>query len=277
MAGGVSPAVLGVFHLPWGCRPLSLLAGGGIVLGSLKLGASLFPAPSSRLGSGTRGHALAGPVGLGLVLVVVKGSPARGGSAPGWRWGGVPVCSPQAASSWGLQRPSPRGWSGSCFPACCHPALPAPRITLMGMGMEGGPDPCRISPSWGRSGLPSALHLPVAMAAGGSILPVCRVGGRPERPLPPGALTGCRRGSGFLCCHRGMGTSPMSRPPACHSSLPRAPWERDRTPSMTHTMAWGRRVSLFPSRLQPVPAGALQFGEVVRIVGKIQMPQSGYK
>lgn len=212
MAGGVSPAVLGVFHLPWGCRPLSLLAGGGIVLGSLKLGASLFPAPSSRLGSGTRGHALAGPVGLGLMLVVVKGSPSRGGSAPGWRWGGVPVCSPQAASCWGLQRPSPRGWSGFCFPARCHPALPAPRIMGMGMGMEGGPVPCRISPSWGRSGLPSALHLPVAMAAGGSILPVCGVGGRPERPLPPGALAGCRRGSGFLCCHRGVGTSPMSRP-----------------------------------------------------------------
>lgn len=206
-----------------------------------------------------------------------EGEPCSGGLCAGVAMGRGPRLLAAGCEQLGAATPISAGLERLLLPCPLPSCAAAPRITLMGMGMEGGPDPCRISPSWGRSGLPSALHLPVAMAAGGFILPVCGVGGCPERPLPPGALAGCRRGSGFLCCHRGMGTSPMSRPPACHSTLPRAPWERDRTPSMTHTMAWGRRVSLFPSRLQPVPAGALQFGEVVRIVGKIQMPQSGYK
>lgn len=47
--------------------------------------------------------------------------------------------------------------------------------------------------------------------------------------------------------------------------------------SMTHNVVQGQHVSLFLSRLQFFPTGALQFEEVIQIAGKIQMPQSGYK
>lgn len=47
--------------------------------------------------------------------------------------------------------------------------------------------------------------------------------------------------------------------------------------SMTHSAVWGQHVSLFLSRLQRFPTGALQFEEVIQVTGKIQMPQSGYK
>lgn len=46
---------------------------------------------------------------------------------------------------------------------------------------------------------------------------------------------------------------------------------------MTHNVVQGQHVSLFLSRLQFFPTGALQFEEVIQIAGKIQMPQSGYK
>lgn len=47
--------------------------------------------------------------------------------------------------------------------------------------------------------------------------------------------------------------------------------------SMTHSAVQGQHVSHFLSWLQRFPTGALQFEEVIRIAGKIQMPQSGYK
>lgn len=274
----------GGFTCRGGCRPLSSLAGGGIVLRSLKLGASLFPAPSSRLGSGTRGHALAGPAGPGLVLVAAMGEPRSRGLCAGVAMGRGPCLLAAGCEQLGAATPFSVGMEELLPPCLLSSCTARPwGTTLMGMGMED-------QPLLGMQRAPKCLHVRVAMAAGGSILPACGVGGCPEPPFPPGALARCRRSSGFLCCHQGVGTSPVSRPRlapmqgSCPrdaglrgSALLRAPWERDRSPSVTHTTAWGRCVSLFPSRLQPVPTGALQFGEVVRIVGKIQMPQSGYK